>query len=170
MPGKKLLFMGGEIGQWHEWEHDSEIDWALLDHTFHHKLRRFIGDLNELYRSHGALHELDFNGKTFSWIQCDDWQNSVYAFLRRAKDPNDFVACVFNFTPVPRDNYRIGIPQPGYYAEILNSDAEIYGGSNVGNLGGVYSEAIPMHGCEQSISLRLPPLAAVVLKPTLPAK
>lgn len=167
MSGKKLLFMGGEIGQWHEWNHDGQIDWNLQGHKFHDGIRRFIGDLNELYRSQGALHELDFDGAGFSWIQCDDDQNSVFALLRFARDPADFVVVVGNFTPVPRPKYRVGVPSPGFYSEVLNSDAGIYGGTNVGNLGGVYSEPKKSHGHAQSIELQLPPLGIVVMKPLL---
>ncbi len=167
MPGKKLLFMGGEFGQWHEWNHDQELDWALFGFPLHDGLRRFVKDLNEVYRSHGALHELDMQPEGFSWIQCDDWQNSVYAYVRYAKNRNDFVVVALNFTPVPRDDYRIGVPKAGYYNEILNSDADIYGGGNIGNMGGKYSEPIATHGHPQSISLRIPPLGMVILKPVM---
>jgi len=165
MPGKKLLFMGGEFGQWHEWNHDQELDWALFGHQFHDGLRRFVRDLNEVYRANGALHELDMQAEGFSWIQCDDWHNSVYAFIRYAKKREDFVVVVLNFTPVPRDSYRIGVPKAGYYTEIINSDAGIYGGGNVGNMGGVYSEPIAAHGHAQSLAPRLPPLGMLILKP-----
>jgi 1,4-alpha-glucan branching enzyme len=165
MPGKKLLFMGGEFGQWHEWNHDQELDWALFGHTFHDGLRRFVRDLNDTYRSHGPLHELDMQGDGFNWIQCDDWHNSVYSYIRYSKNRNDFVVAILNFTPVPRDIYRIGVPKTGFYNEILNSDAGIYGGSNVGNLGGLYSEPIPAHGHAQSVALKLPPLGMLILKP-----
>jgi len=166
MPGKKLLFMGCEFGQWHEWQHDAELDWALLGHQYHDGLRNLIGDLNRLYRTEPALHELEFNGDTFRWIQCDDWQNSVFAFTRFARDPADFIVCVFNFTPVPRHDYRIGVPEPGHYTELLNSDAAIYGGSNVGTLGGIESEPISMHGREHSIAIQLPPLGVAFFKQT----
>jgi 1,4-alpha-glucan branching enzyme len=165
MPGKKLLFMGGEIGQWHEWNHDQELDWALLGHRFHDGIRRFVCDLNEVYKTHGALHELDTSPEGFAWIQCDDAANSVYAYLRYAKNRNDFAVVALNFTPVPRDHYRLGVPKPGYYTELINSDAEIYGGGNIGNLGGTYSEPIPMHGHPQSISVRIPPLGMLMLRP-----
>jgi 1,4-alpha-glucan branching enzyme len=165
MPGKKLLFMGCEFGQWHEWNHDQELDWALFGHQFHDGLRRFVRDLNEVYKSHGALHELDMQAEGFSWIQCDDWHNSVYAFIRYSKKREDFVVIALNFTPVPRDGYRIGVPHAGYYTELLNSDAGIYGGGNVGNMGGMYSEPIGTHGHPQSIALRLPPLGMLILKP-----
>ena len=165
MPGKKLLFMGGELGQWTEWNHDAEIDWALQGHHFHDGLRRFIHDLNDVYRAHGAMHEVDFEWPGFSWIQCDDWQNSVFAWLRHGRDRNDFVVCVLNFTPVPRTDYKIGVPRPGFYSEILNSDSSLYGGTDVGNAGGIYSAAVPSHGHNQSLSLRLPPLGMLIMKP-----
>jgi 1,4-alpha-glucan branching enzyme len=165
MPGKKLLFMGGEFGQWHEWNHDQEIDWALFGQTLHDGLRRFVRDLNEAYRHNRALHELDVQAEGFAWIQCDDWQNSVYAFLRYAKNQDDFVIVALNFTPLPRERYRIGVPRSGFYAEVLNSDSATYGGSNSGNLGGLYSEPIPAHGHPQSVSLTLPPLGMLILKP-----
>lgn len=164
MPGKKLLFMGGEFGQWHEWNHDQELDWALFGHRFHDGLRRLVGDLNEIYKTHGALHELDTSPEGFAWIQCDDAHNSVYAYLRYAKNRNDFAVVALNFTPVPRDSYRLGVPKAGFYTELLNTDAEIYGGGNVGNLGGTYSEPIPMHGHAQSISVRIPPLGMLMLR------
>ena len=131
--------MGGEFGQWTEWNHDTELDWALFGHHYHDGLRRYVHDLNDLYRSHGALHELDFEGDGFAWISCDDWQNSVYAFIRYARDRNDFVVVLMNCTPVIREGYRIGVPSAGYYSEVLNSDAAGYGGSNVGNMGGLYT-------------------------------
>jgi 1,4-alpha-glucan branching enzyme len=165
MPGKKLLFMGSEFGQWFEWNHDHELDWALFGHVFHDGLRRFVRDLNDVYRSHGALHELDMQADGFSWIQCDDWHNSVYAFVRYAKNRDDFVVVAMNCTPVPRDGYRIGVPRTGFYAEVINSDAGSYGGGNIGNLGGLYSEPIPAHGHAQTVALRLPPLGILILKP-----
>ncbi len=166
MPGKKLLFMGGELAQWTEWNHDAEVDWALKGHKYHDGIRRFIGDLNRVYREEPALFTNDFDASGFQWIQCDDHENSVFVFLRSAKHTDEVVIVVANFTPVPRDNYRIGVPQPGYYAEIVNSDAEIYGGSNIGNIGGAYSEEKEMHGMEQSIEIQLPPLGMLVMKRT----
>jgi 1,4-alpha-glucan branching enzyme len=165
MPGKKLLFMGGEIGQWTEWNHQGELDWALLGQQYHDGIRQLITDLNTLYRKEPALHQLDMLSEGFRWISCDDWQNSVYAYARYAKNPQDFVVVVMNMTPVPRHNYRIGVPKPGFYAEIMNTDAGLYGGGNVGNAGGVYSEIGAMHGHGQNISLTLPPLGMLVLKP-----
>jgi 1,4-alpha-glucan branching enzyme len=165
MPGKKLLFMGGEFGQWSEWSEAQELDWALFGHPFHDGLRRYLHDLNDVYKKHGALHELDVQPEGFHWIHCDDWSNSTFAYLRYAKNRNDFVAVVLNFTPVPRDRYRLGVPTPGYYAEILNSDAALYCGSNMGNWGGVYSEPIGAHGHAQSVTLTVPPLGMLLLKP-----
>jgi len=166
MPGKNLLFMGSEFGQWTEWNHDAELDWALLAHARHNGLRRFVGDLNRTYRREPALYEVDFQPEGFRWIHADDAHNSVYAFIRFANDPSDFVVVAGNFTPVPRETYRIGVPRPGYYAEILNSDAEPYGGANLGNGGGMYTEPVSQHGFRQSLSLTLPPLAMLILKPT----
>lgn len=166
MPGKNLLFMGGEFGQWTEWNHDEQLDWALFGHKNHDGLRLYIGDLNRVYRENPALHQVDFHGDGFRWIQADDSANSVFAFMRMAKKPDDFVVVIVNFTPVPRDDYCIGVPKPGFYGEILNSDSELYAGTNIGNDGGVYTQPEPHHGFEQSVKLRLPPLAMVVLKPT----
>jgi 1,4-alpha-glucan branching enzyme len=165
MPGKKLLFMGGEFGQWTEWNYDSELDWALFGHKYHDALRRYVGDLNRVYRSEPALYEIDFKSEGFRWIQADDFQNSVYAYYRIAKDPNQIVLVLENFTPVPRQKYRVGVPRAGCYREIINSDAAIYGGGNIGNAGAVYTEPIPAHGHAQSLSLTLPPLGMLMLKP-----
>lgn len=165
MPGKKLLFMGGELAQWHEWNHNAELDWALVGHHYHDGIHRLIQDLNKVYREQPALYEADVESKGFEWISCDDAHNSVYAFTRHAQNHKDFVVVVLNLTPVPRPNYKVGVPVPAFYGEILNTDAAIYGGSNIGNAGGVYSEVGKQHGREQFITLTLPPLAAVMLKP-----
>ncbi len=165
MPGKKLVFMGGEFAQWTEWNHDAEIDWALFGHPHHDGIRRLIGDLNHRYRSEPALHKHDFSWSGFEWIHADDAAASVYSFIRKGADPDDFLLVVCNFTPIPRKMYRIGVPQPGFYNELINTDARIYGGTDVGNAGGVYSEAIPCHAREHSIQLTLPPLGMLVLKP-----
>lgn len=165
MPGKKLLFMGGEFAQWTEWNHDAELDWALFGHKMHDGIRRYIGDLNRLYKDTPPLYEVDFEDGGFRWIQADDSVNSVFAYMRLAEDPDDFVVVLHNFTPVPRENYRVGVPAQGFYNEILNSDAEIYGGGNIGNDGGVYSEPVKMHGFPQSLSLTVPPLSTVMLRP-----
>jgi 1,4-alpha-glucan branching enzyme len=165
-PGKKLLFMGLEFGQWSEWRHDVSLDWHLTDEPLHGGLQRCVADLNHAYRAERALHEVDFEGSGFSWIDCNDWDSSVISFVRRARDPRDFVVAVLNWTPVVRHGYRIGVPEPGFYRELLNSDAGWYGGSNLGNEGGVLSEPVPAHGQLQSIVLTLPPLGGLLLKPT----
>ncbi|NOX53509.1 MAG: 1,4-alpha-glucan branching protein GlgB, partial [Planctomycetes bacterium] len=165
MPGKKLLFMGGELGQWTEWDCNSQLDWALIGQPYHDGLRRYVGDLNRLYRNEEALYQTDVEPVGFQWIQCDDWQQSVYAYLRFNRRQDECLAVACNFTPVPRHGYRIGVPQPGFYAELINSDAAIYGGSNLGNAGGVSAEPIPCHGFPYSLSLTLPPLAVLILKP-----
>jgi 1,4-alpha-glucan branching enzyme len=163
-PGKKLMFMGAEFGQWREWDHDSSLDWHLLDEPLHEGLRRWVRDLNLTYQHERSLHEVDFEGSGFSWIDCHDNENSVVSMLRRARDPGDFTVMVVNFTPVPRPGYRIGVPEAGWYREILNSDAEIYGGGNMGNGGGLHSEPVAAHGFEQSLRLVVPPLGFVLLK------
>ncbi|MBI2816763.1 MAG: 1,4-alpha-glucan branching protein GlgB [Acidobacteria bacterium] len=163
-PGKKLLFMGGEFGQWNEWNADSGLDWNLLDFDSHSKLRRFVQDLNYLYRSQPALYEQDFNPSGFEWIDFHDWSSSLICFLRRARNPHDFVVFACNFTPVVRENYRVGVPEEGYYRELLNSNSEIYGGDNLGNGGGIMAESIPWHDRPYSVNLTLPPLSITVLK------
>ncbi len=163
-PGKKMLFMGGEFGQWNEWNHDASLDWHLLDYDPHQGLQRLVADLNRLYASAPALHEVDFDWRGFEWLDSNDADNSVFSFLRRAKDPEDFVVVVSNFTPIPRHNYRVGVPRLGFYREILNTDAALYGGSNVGNLGGLESEPVPAMGRPYSLDLTLPPLGAVYFK------
>ena len=163
-PGKKLMFMGSEFGQWREWNHDRSLDWHLLEDPMHAGLRRYVQDLNWHYRAEPALHEVDFSPDGFRWIDCHDNENSVVSIVRYARNPDDFVVMLFNFTPVPRAEYRIGVPAAGWYAEILNSDAALYGGSNVGNGGGVQSEPVAAHGFDQSIRLTLPPLGCLLLK------
>ena len=163
-PGKKLLFMGGEFGQWREWHHDRSLDWHLLDDPLHASLRRYVQDLNRHYQAEPALHQRDFDADGFGWIDCNDNQNSVISMVRYARDRADFIAMVFNFTPVPRADYRIGVPEAGWYAEILNSDASFYGGGNVGNGGGVTSEPVAAHGFGQSLRITVPPLGCLFLK------
>jgi 1,4-alpha-glucan branching enzyme len=163
-PGKKLMFMGGEFGQWREWNHDASLDWNLLEEPMHRGLRRWVRDLNQVYQHEAALHEVDFDGAGFSWIDCNDNENSVVSLIRRARDPNDFCIVVANFTPVPRAAYRIGVPEGGWYRELLNSDGAIYGGGDVGNAGGILAEPIPAHGFDYSISLLVPPLGFLLLK------
>lgn len=164
-PGKKLLFMGGEIGQWIEWNHNQSLDWHLLQYEPHQKLQRFVKDLNHLYKREPALYEIDFEWTGFEWIDFHDADNSVLSFLRRGKNPDDILIFVCNFTPVPRKSYRIGVPRPGFYKELLNSDAEFYGGSNMGNTGGVCALALEWQGRPYSVELTLPPLSVLVLKP-----
>ncbi len=164
-PGKKLLFMGGDIGQWWEWNWSASLDWHLLEYEPHRKLQTFVKDLNVLYRKEPSMHEVDFNNRGFEWIDFSDYERSIVSFIRKAKDPHDFLVFVFNFTPVPRYNYRVGVPKWGLYREIFNSDSELYWGSNMGNLGGRHTEPIPWHGRPCSLSLNLPPLGALVLKP-----
>jgi 1,4-alpha-glucan branching enzyme len=163
-PGKKLLFMGGEFGQWREWNHDNSLDWHLLEDPIHAGLQRYVRDLNWHYGAQPALHEVDFKSEGFRWIDCHDNENSVVSIVRYARDPRDFVIALFNFTPVPRERYRVGVPAAGWYSELLNSDAEAYGGGNIGNSGGVPSEPAASHGFDHSISLTLPPLACLLLK------
>ena len=165
-PGKKLIFMGGEFGQWSEWSHERSLDWHLLDAPLHAGLQRYVEDINRHYRLEPALHQQDFAATGFEWIDCNDQESSVISLIRRATDPADFVVGVLNWTPMVRHDYRIGVPEPGFYAELINSDADAYGGSNVGNEGGRYAEDIPAHGHAQSLSLTLPPLAGIILKRT----
>jgi 1,4-alpha-glucan branching enzyme len=164
-PGKKLLFMGGEFGQRSEWAHDGELDWRLLDDPAHAGLRRCVADLNRLHRAEPALHELDFAGEGFEWIDCADADASVIAFLRKpARRGAPAVLVVCNFTPVPRTGYRLGVPGPGRWEEILNTDAPEYGGSGWGNFGGVDALAEPAHGRPCSVRLTLPPLSVLYLR------
>jgi 1,4-alpha-glucan branching enzyme len=163
-PGKKLLFMGSEFAQWQEWNFNTGLEWAALAAPNHQGVQRFMQDLNRLYRHEPALYENDFEWTGFAWIDANDSDNSVFSFIRKAKSSAEFIVVVSNFTPVPREGYRVGVPKPGYYREILNSDAECYWGSNMGNEGGRASEEIPMHGQPYSLSLTLPPLATIMLK------
>ena len=163
-PGKKLLFMGGEFGQRGEWDHDGSLDWHALDNPLHAGLRLWVGDLNHLYRTETALHEQDCQAAGFEWIDCTDAQQSVISFARHGTSPGDTVIAIYNFTPVPREHYRLGAPRPGRWTEALVSDSEHYGGSGQGNLGGLDTEPIPLHGHPQSLNLMLPPLSAVFLK------
>jgi 1,4-alpha-glucan branching enzyme len=164
-PGKKLMFMGDEFGQWREWDHDQSLDWHLLDQPMHAALRLWVGDLNRILRDEKALHELDFDPAGFSWIDVTDADQSVVSLIRRGRSPQDILVGAFNFTPVPRHNYQIGIPQAGRWLELLNSDAPLYGGSGQGNLGGVEAVPISAHGHRHSLTLTLPPLGALFLKP-----
>ncbi|MCB9366594.1 MAG: 1,4-alpha-glucan branching protein GlgB [Calditrichaeota bacterium] len=164
MPGKKLLFMGGEIAQWREWSHDDAVDWNLLDFDSHSGMQRWVRDLNKLYTEEGALHKFDFQQEGFEWIDCHDFDQSTFVFLRKGEAGDSPILVALNFTPVPRHNYRVGVPVPGEWIEVLNSDAASYWGSGVGNLGKVTTSKFSSHGHAQSLSLTLPPLAAVFLK------
>ena len=163
-PGKKMLFMGGEFGQWCEWNHDASLEWHLCKFDPHAGLQRLVHDLNWLHQHERALHEVDHEWNGFQWIDFSDAQHSVIAFLRKAKDSTDQIVCLCNFTPVPRYEYRVGVPQDGYYRELINTDSAIYGGSNVGNSGGVHSTSIPSHGHAHSLVVTLPPLSVLLLK------
>ncbi len=164
-PGKKLLFMGGEIGQWREWSHEASLDWHLLEQDSHRALQRWVRDLNTCYRGEPALHQLDFDPAGFAWIDCNDDEQSTLTFLRRSRTPGDSIVVACNLTPVPRRNFRIGVPNGGFWKEILNSDATLYGGSGQGNLGGVDAAPVSWHGHPQSLNVTLPPLAVVMFKP-----
>jgi 1,4-alpha-glucan branching enzyme len=163
-PGKKLLFMGGEFGQWREWNHDRSLDWHLLGEARHRGLQRWVRDLNTMYRGEPALYQVDHDAAGFEWVDCNDHEHSIVSFLRRAADDRQTVLVVVNFTPVPRHNYRVGVPVGGYWTEVLNSDAERYGGSGQGNLGGVDSVPLPMHGRPHALTITLPPLAVVMFR------
>jgi 1,4-alpha-glucan branching enzyme len=163
-PGKKLLFMGGEFGQWNEWYHEASLDWHLLEHPPHQGVKNWVRDLNHLYRNEPAIHELDFSLEGFEWIEFRDSEGSIISFIRKAKNNNDIVLAACNLTPVPRYNYRVGVPRGGFWRELLNSDATIYGGSGHGNAGGVEATPVPIHGRYNSISLTLPPLGVLFFK------
>jgi 1,4-alpha-glucan branching enzyme len=162
-PGKKLLFMGGEFAQWREWNHDHSLDWHLLAEPRHHGIQLLVRDLNRVYQQIPALHEKDCESSGFKWIIGDDRDNSVFVFARFAIHPEEIAIIICNFTPVPREHYRIGVPLGGYYREAINTDAEIYGGSNMGNSGGIMAQKIASHGELFSLSLTLPPLASLIL-------
>ena len=163
-PGKKLLFMGDELAQWREWNQDESLDWHLLQWRDHQGVLKLVSDLNALCNTEASLHQVDFDWQGYEWLELHDWENSVLAFLRRAKDPNDSMVVICNFTPVVREQYRIGVPTGGYYREALNTDAGYYGGSNIGNEGGVWAVPEPYAGRPYHLSLRLPPLAVLYLK------
>ncbi|MBK5966582.1 1,4-alpha-glucan branching enzyme [Thiocystis minor] len=162
-PGKKLLFQGCEFGQGTEWDFSASLDWELLKRPQHLGLKTLVSDLNRLHRELPALHEIDFDASGFEWIDCHDSSQSVLSYIRKSKSGRDLVAAAFNFTPVPRNNYRIGVPEPGFYREAMNSDAEVYGGSNVGNQGGVEAEPVSWMGRPYSIPIALPPLGGLIM-------
>ena len=163
-PGKKLLFMGGEFGQRREWQHDESLEWHVLRYPLHAGLQRWVADLNRCYRATPALYEQDFSADGFEWVDFHDWEESVITFLRRGRRPGDTLLVVCNFTPVARQNYTVGVPAGGYWREIINSDAEIYGGSGGGNLGGALAAPLAAQGHEHSLSLSLPPLGVLYLR------
>jgi 1,4-alpha-glucan branching enzyme len=163
-PGKKLLFMGADFGQWDEWYHERSLDWHLLQYDTHRGILQWMQDLNHVYRSEPALHEVDFHYTGFEWIDFHDAAASIISFERKGKDPRNSLIVVCNFTPIPRYGYRIGAREPGLYREVLNSDAALYGGSNLGNAGQVQADPVPQHGREYSLLLNLPPLAALFFK------
>lgn len=165
-PGKKLNFMGAEFGQWREWSEARSLDWYLTEQfETHAKLQSYVRDLNKLYQAQPALYQQDFNSNGFRWIEANDAEQSVFSFMRFADDPSDFLVIACNFTPVPRLGYRVGVPDAGRYVEIFNSDSAHYGGSNVGSNGSAKAEAVRWHAFEHSLSLTLPPLGLVILKP-----
>jgi 1,4-alpha-glucan branching enzyme len=163
-PGKKLLFMGGEFGQQREWNHDTSLDWHLLDFPQHAGLQHWMADLNRLYREEPALHLQEFSPEGFRWIDCNDHVHSTLSLIRYGVAPGDEIIGAFNFTPVPRHNYRVGAPAAGFWEERLNSDARDYGGSGQGNQGEVEAAPLPSHGFRYSLNLVLPPLGAVFFK------
>ena len=164
MPGKKLLFMGGEFGQENEWQHDGSLQWNLLENPAHSALARWVSTLNRFYVGEAALHEGDCESVGFEWIDANDSDESVLSFLRLAKSNGDLIAVVCNFTPVIRTNYRVGVPRGGFWREILNSDAVEHGGTGHGNFGGVQATPVGYHGRPFSLNLTLPPLGALFLK------
>jgi 1,4-alpha-glucan branching enzyme len=163
-PGKKLLFMGGEFAQWQEWNHDESLHWHLLQYPLHQGIQRWVKDLNQLCRLEAALHELDFAAAGFEWIDVHNAEQSVIGFIRKAKSTDTLILVVANFTPVPRLSYRVGAPRGGWWQELLNSDAELYGGRGYGNLGGIEAAPVQAHGRYYSLSLTLPPLGILFLK------
>ena len=167
-PGKKLLFMGSEIGQTNEWDHNNQVDWWLLDYEIHRRFQTYNQALNHFYRREPALWEVDFQYQGFEWIDLHDVEHSVLSFVRRGKRSEDYLVIVCNFTPQPHWNYRVGFPETGLHLEVFNSDAEAFGGSNMGNGGAVMAEPIRAHHRTASASLTLPPLGVIVFKPARP--
>ena len=161
-PGKKLLFMGGELGQGLEWNHDSALEWHLLDKPDFKGIQNWVRDLNKALKEYAPLHEFDFDNRGFRWVDCSDWHQSVLVWLRKGSSDDEYILCAANFTPVPRTGYRVGVPRSGFWREILNSDAAAYGGSGMGNSGGMEAEPIECHNLPYSLVLTLPPLAISV--------
>ena len=162
-PGKKLLFMGGEFAQEREWDHDGALDWQLTGDAMHEGVMRLVRDLNRGYRELPALHELDCDAAGFQWVDAGNAEQSVFIYLRKGRDGTSPVLVVLNFTPVVREHFRVGVPAGGYWREVLNSDAASYGGSNVGNAGGIEAQPEPCHGQPYSADLTLPPLGGLIL-------
>jgi 1,4-alpha-glucan branching enzyme len=163
-PGKKTLFMSMEFGQWSEWNVWDDLEWDLLQYAPHSGLKQCLTTLNQLYRSEPALYSQDYEEPGFDWIDCNDNQHSVVSFIRRAHESDEFLVIVCNFTPQPHSHYRIGVPEEGFYTELFNSDSGEFGGSNMGNLGGKWTDEWGYHGQSNSLDLCLPPLAVVVFK------
>jgi 1,4-alpha-glucan branching enzyme len=159
--------MGDDFGQWNEWNHDASLDWNLLHEPPHKGLQRWVRDLNTFMRGEPALYELDSDPAGFEWIDCNDVSRSVLSFLRKGRSEAERLLFVCNFTPVPHHNYRVGAPAGGFWKEVMNGDALLYGGSGQGNMGGVDASPLPLHGRPWSLSITVPPLAAVVFKPEL---
>jgi 1,4-alpha-glucan branching enzyme len=163
-PGKKLLFMGSEIGQTEEWNHDVSLPWHLLQYAYHSKLQVLVKELNWFYRREAAMNQVDDDYSGFEWIDFRDSESSIISFLRYSRNRDQFLVFCCNFTPVPRHNYRIGVPSRGHYTEVFNTDSEMFGGSNMGNSGAVWADDTASHGRPASLSVTLPPLAVVVFK------
>jgi len=163
-PGKKLLFMGTEFGQTSEWNHDAQLEWRLLQYPIHYKLQTMVKELNWLYRREPALFEVDDSYHGFEWIDLQDAESSIITFIRFARNREDFIVFACNFTPVPREGYRIGVPKAGLYRELFNTDSELFGGANLGNAGAVWADEIPFHGRPASLNVTVPPLAVVAFK------
>jgi len=168
--GKKLLFMGGEFGQRREWNHEESLEWHVLQYPLHAGLSRWVEELNRFYRDEKAMHEQDFDPAGFEWVDCQDADQSVVSLIRKGRTTDTIVLGVFNFTPVPRHNYRLGVPRGGFWREILNSDAKEYGGSGQGNIGGVEAAPISVHGRLHSVHAVVPPLGAVFFASEGPAR
>lgn len=163
-PGKKLLFMGSEIAQWNEWGHEQSIDWHLLQYPMHKKMQKWIQDLNHFYQNEPCLYEEDFTQEGFEWVDTHAWEESLISFIRKSPNQKHQILVICNFTPIPRINYRLGVPQGGYWKELLNSNSEYYGGSDLGNYGGTQAKPIPSHGRPFSLLLTIPPLSTLFFK------
>ena len=163
-PGKKLLFMGQEFAQTSEWNHEESLPWHLLEQSSHNQIQQWLSDLNRFYQSEPALYENEFHPDGFEWVEYTDWESGVISFIRKSKSGQDFILVICNFTPVVRRDYRVGVTLDGFWKELLNSDDKKYGGSGLGNGGGLQSSATPSHGREHSLALTIPPLAVLFFK------